>query len=358
MASIQGFQSRIERRPRPAVHDSGDPTATICESGLHGESPQMQEVFTLIRQVAPTNASVLITGESGTGKELVARAIHSFSRRSTEPFIAINCAAMPEALIERELFGHERGAFTGAIERSGGALEMVQGGTLLLDEIGDMPLTMQSKLLRVLEDFRYRRLGGKQELVADMRVLAATNRAPEQAVKDGRLREDLYYRLNVFHIALPPLRDRLEDISPIVASLVERLNRRHGTRITHLTPDALAALTEQRWEGNVRELRNVIERAMIVASEGAVSRAHLMLCPQPLRQAAVTQAPRLDVRVGMTVADGERVLIQATMDATNGNKTRAALILSISTKTLYERLKLYDIADKVANEDTGCSESQ
>jgi DNA-binding NtrC family response regulator len=358
MASFQGFEPGIGR-PRPAVHGSGDATATTFESGFHGESPQMQDVFTLIRQVAPTNASVLITGESGTGKELVARAIHSFSRRSTEPFIAINCAAMPEALIERELFGHERGAFTGAIERSGGALEMAQGGTLLLDEIGDMPLSMQSKLLRVLEDFRYRRLGGKQELVADVRVLAATNRAPEQALKDGRLREDLYYRLNVFHIALPPLRDHLEDVSPIVASLIGRFNRKHGTRITHLTPDALAALAEQRWEGNVRQLRNVIERAMIIASEGAVSLSHLMLGPQQRwPPAAALPSPCLGVRVGMTVADAERVLIRATIDETNGNKTRAALILSISTRTLREKLKLYNIADKVLSEDRACSESQ
>jgi DNA-binding NtrC family response regulator len=318
---------------------------------LVGESPQMRAVFTLIRQVAGTNASVLITGESGTGKELVARAIHSFSRRSAEPFIAINCAAMPETLIESELFGHEKGAFTGAIERRGGALELAHGGTLLLDEIGDMPMAMQSKLLRVLEDFRYRRLGGKQELLADIRVLSATNRAPEQAIKDGHLREDLYYRLNVFHIALPPLRDRLEDIPPIVASLIERLNRKHGTRVTHVTPDALAALGEQQWEGNVRELRNVIERAVIIASEGPLLRSHLMFASQRrVSSSAAQHAPGLDVRVGMTVADAERVLIQATIEQANGNKTRAAAILGISTKTLHGKLKLYRIEDQAVNQ--------
>jgi DNA-binding NtrC family response regulator len=318
---------------------------------LVGESPQMRAVFTLIRQVAGTNASVLITGESGTGKELVARAIHSFSRRSAEPFIAINCAAMPETLIESELFGHEKGAFTGAIERRGGALELAHGGTLLLDEIGDMPMAMQSKLLRVLEDFRYRRLGGKQELLADIRVLSATNRAPEQAIKDGHLREDLYYRLNVFHIALPPLRDRPEDIPPIVASLIERLNRKHGTRVTHVTPDALAALGEQPWEGNVRELRNVIERAVIIASEGPLSRSHLMFASQRRISApATSHAPGLDVRVGMTVADAERVLIQATIEQANGNKTRAAAILGISTKTLHGKLKLYRLDDQAVNQ--------
>jgi DNA-binding NtrC family response regulator len=318
---------------------------------LVGESPQMREVFTLIRQVAGTNASVLITGESGTGKELVARAIHSFSRRSTEPFIAINCAAMPETLIESELFGHEKGAFTGAVERRGGALELAHGGTLLLDEIGDMPMAMQSKLLRVLEDFRYRRLGGKQELVADIRVLSATNRAPEQAIKDGHLREDLYYRLNVFHIALPPLRDRLEDIPPIVSSLIERLNRKHGTRVTHVTPDALAALAEQQWEGNVRELRNVIERAVIIASEGPLARSHLMFASQRRVSApAAAHASGLDIRVGMTVADAERILIRATIEQAGGNKTRAAAILGISTKTLHGKLKLYRIEDQAVSQ--------
>jgi DNA-binding NtrC family response regulator len=322
---------------------------TISRWDLSGESLQMQEVFTLIRQVAPTNATVLITGESGTGKELVARAIHSSSRRSTQPFIAVNCAAMPETLIESELFGHEKGAFTGAVERSVGILDQARGGTLLLDEIGDMPLPMQSKLLRLLEDFRYRRLGGNQEMLADVRVLAATNREPEQAIRDGHLREDLYYRLNVFQIALPALRDHLEDVSPIVASLIERLNRKHDTRITHFSPSALAALAEQRWEGNVRQLRNVIERAMIVASEGAVSLSHLMLAPQLRGSAAASEAPCqpgcLDLRVGMSIAAAERILIQATVDQTMGSKKRAAVMLGISTRTLREKLKLYSIAE-------------
>ncbi len=332
----------------PAILDSGDAVArhaTKCGSDLYGDSQPMQEVFTLIRQVAPTSACVLITGESGTGKELVARAIHSFSCRSTEPFIAINCAAMPESLIESELFGHEKGAFTGAVERRVGALDLARGGTLLLDEIGDMPLLMQAKLLRVLENFRYRRLGGNQELVADMRVLAATNRDPQQAVKDGHLREDLYYRLNVFQIALPPLRDRLEDVSPIVAALIHRLNRKHGTRVTHLTSEALAVLEEQRWEGNVRQLRNVIERAVIVAAEGSLSPSHLMLVPRPLIPTPVTQGSCLGVQIGMSIADAERILLEATIHKTNENKTRAASILGISVRTLANKLKLYAAQD-------------
>jgi DNA-binding NtrC family response regulator len=328
---------------------------------LVGESPQMQEVFTLIRQVAGTNASVLITGESGTGKELVARAIHSYSTRSAEPFFAINCAAMPETLVESELFGHERGSFTGAVERRAGALELSQGGTLLLDEIGEMPMQMQSKLLRVLEDFRYRRLGGKQEMVANIRVLAATNRDPEAAIKEGRLREDLYYRLNVFQIALPPLRERREDIPPIVAALIEKLNQKHGARVTHATEDALAVLAGERWDGNVRELRNVIERALILAGDGPIRRSHLWLgsshdigrgdghvvSRQPAR-AAAQNSDGLEIRFGMTIADAERVLIEATLEGTQSNKTRAAGILGISTKTLQGKLKLYRGAEQAA----------
>jgi transcriptional regulator with PAS, ATPase and Fis domain len=291
-----------------------------------------------------TNACVLITGESGTGKELVARAIHSSSPRSAEPFVAINCAAMPETLIESELFGHEKGAFTGAVERRAGALELAHGGTLLLDEIGEMPMPMQSKLLRVLEDFRYRRLGGKQELVANIRVLAATNRDPEGAVKSGHLREDLYYRLNVFHLAIPPLRERIGDVPMIAATLIERLNQKHATRVTHIMPDALAMLADQRWEGNVRELRNVIERAVILAGSGPILRSHLSLNPHrssPAPAAANSNGSGLAVHVGMTVADAERVLIEATLEQSRSNKTRAASVLGISTKTLHGKLKLY-----------------
>jgi len=191
---------------------------------LVGSSHAMQHIFALIRQVAPTNACVLVTGESGSGKELVARAIHQCSTRSGEPFIAINCAAMPETLMESEIFGHEKGAFTGAVERRAGALEMAEGGTLFLDEIGEMPMAMQAKLLRVLEDFHFRRLGGKQELSANVRLLSATNRDPQKAIREGKLREDLYYRLNVFSIEIPPLRERIDDVPMIVEAMIEKLN--------------------------------------------------------------------------------------------------------------------------------------
>jgi DNA-binding NtrC family response regulator len=307
---------------------------------LVGQTPEMLNIFALIRQVAPTNAGVLITGESGSGKELVARAIHSFSSRNAEPFLAINCAALPETLMESELFGHEKGAFTGALERRTGALELAQGGTLFLDEIGEMPLQMQAKLLRVLEDFKFRRLGGKTEIFADVRLISATNRVPEVAIKENKLREDLYYRLNIFHIHLPPLRDRMDDIPLIAATLIEKLNRKHGTRVTHLDSATIDALISHRWDGNVRELRNVIERAMILAGEGPLLRSHLYLPSHRSTEAAVT-AHGLGIQVGMSIDEAERVLIEATLHQTKNNKTRAATTLGISAKTLHVKLKQY-----------------
>src|SRR5580700_5693862 len=220
---------------------------------LIGESPCMQEVFSMIRQVAPTTASVFISGESGTGKELVARAIHRLSPRSGGPFVAVNCAALPETLVESELFGHEKGAFTGAVERRAGCFEQAHNGTLLLDEIGEMPIATQAKLLRVIEESKVRRLGGNTDLPISVRVLAATNRSPEQAIQNNRLREDLYYRLNVFHISLPPLRDRKQDIPSISAALIRDLNKKHGCRVTHLNSDVLQRLSTNSWPGNVRE---------------------------------------------------------------------------------------------------------
>jgi DNA-binding NtrC family response regulator len=307
---------------------------------LVGQTPEMLNIFALIRQVAPTNAGVLITGESGSGKELVARAIHSFSSRNAEPFMAINCAALPETLMESELFGHEKGAFTGALERRTGALELAQGGTLFLDEIGEMPLQMQAKLLRVLEDFKFRRLGGKSEIFADVRLISATNRAPEAAIKENKLREDLYYRLNIFHIHLPPLRDRMDDVPLIAATLIEKLNRKHGTRVTHLDSATIEALAAHRWDGNVRELRNVIERAMILAGEGPLLRSHLYL-PSHRSPEAATTAHGLGIQVGMSIDEAERVLIEATLHQTKNNKTRAATTLGISAKTLHVKLKQY-----------------
>ncbi len=242
---------------------------------LIGSSPRMQEIFSLLQQAAPSKASILISGESGTGKEVVARTLHALSPRKNGPFVAINCAALPETLIESELFGHEKGSFTGATERRAGCFELAQNGTLLLDEIGEMPLLTQAKLLRVLEDSKVRRLGGKAEFEVDVRVLAATNKVPSEAVSGGHLREDVYYRLNVFQVHMPPLRDRKEDIESISEALIADLNRKHEARVTGMSPAVLEALQKYNWPGNVRELRNVLERSVIVASQGTIGLEHL-----------------------------------------------------------------------------------
>ena len=231
---------------------------------LVGRSKIMQRVLSLIQQVAPSVASVLIIGESGTGKELAARTIHQLSPRGAKPFVAVNCAAIPETLMESEIFGHEKGSFTGAVERRAGCFELADGGTLLLDEIGEMPIGTQAKLLRVLEDARVRRLGSKSEISVDVRVLAATNKVPEEAVAGGQLRSDLYYRLNVVQIRMPPLRDHLEDLEDLVAALLEDLNRKHNRAIKGLDNEVLDAFREYSWPGNVRELRNTLERAVVV----------------------------------------------------------------------------------------------
>jgi len=327
---------------------------------MTGASPKMQEVFALIQQVAPSRAAVLITGESGTGKELAARAIHALSPRRSAPFVAINCAALPETLIESELFGHEKGAFTGALERRAGCFELAQNGTVLLDEIGDMPMGTQAKLLRVLEDQRVRRLGSKTEIQLDVRVIASTNSPLETAIRENRFREDLYYRLNVFPVPLPPLRDRLEDIPALVSALLADMNRKHSLKVTDAAPAVLDVLRTHSWPGNVRELRNVIERAAILAGEGTIRLEHL---PPLFQQAggaaggaarASTAAPaassgnggsELRIPVGSTIDYAERALIELTLEHTKNNKTRAAEILGISQKTLFNKLREYGAHD-------------
>src|SRR6202046_4827335 len=242
---------------------------------LVGSSPQMKDIFTLIERVAPSNVSVLVTGESGTGKELVARALHDLSARRLKPFVAVNCAAIPETLIESEIFGHEKGAFTGALERRAGCFELAEEGTLLLDEIGEMPMATQAKLLRVLEDRRLRRLGSQIETPVDVRVVAATNKDPEKAVASGELRGDLYYRLNVFNIQMPPLREHLMDVSAIAEKMIDDMNERHHCTVAGLKDSLLRRMEEYKWPGNVRELRNTIERAVILAGSGMLGEEHL-----------------------------------------------------------------------------------
>lgn len=312
---------------------------------LTGSSKKMQEIFRLIEMVAPSTASVLITGASGTGKELVSRTIHDLSPRRNKAFIAINCAAIPETLIESEIFGHEKGAFTGALERRTGCFELAEGGTLLLDEIGEMPVGTQAKLLRVLEDRKLRRLGSKVETTVDVRVLAATNKVPEEAVARGELRNDLYYRLNVFNIHMPLLREHKEDIPDLVDALLSEMSAKHGRKVAAVSEAVLNAFQNYSWPGNVRELRNTLERAVIVCEGAVVETKHLPpgFGQTPIRTSA-DDPDAVRLGVGTTVEEAEKLLILKTLEATNNNKTRAAEILGISLKTLHNKLKEYGSA--------------
>ena len=316
----------------------------LADSGrfgtMVGTSAPMKKLYELISQVGPSAASVLVVGESGTGKELVARTLHDLSPRKDGEFVAVNCAAIPETLLESEIFGHERGSFTGAESRHQGLFELADGGSLFLDEVAEMVPATQVKLLRVLEERSFRRLGGTEEIRVDVRVLAATNRDPKEALDAGHLREDLYYRLNVFTIELPPLRERLGDVRLLVESFVQNFNERDGKSLRGIDEDALVALKSYRWPGNVRELRNVVERAVIVARGDMVTRPDLPpSVTEPKRMPGA--ADGVELPVGTTVEQAEKNLILKTLDATGRNKTRAADILGISLKTLHNKLKKY-----------------
>ena len=304
---------------------------------LVGQAKVMQKVLTLIEQVAPSVASVLIVGESGTGKELAARTVHQLSPRHAKPFVAVNCAAIPETLMESEIFGHEKGAFTGAVERRAGCFELADGGTLLLDEIGEMPVATQAKLLRVLEDSKVRRLGSKSEISVDVRVLAATNKVPEEAVAGGQLRSDLYYRLNVVQIRIPPLRERLEDLGDLVQTLIEDLNHKHNRSVKGVDNEVLREFRKYSWPGNVRELRNILERAVVTCTNDILSKRHLS--PDFGQPAPTGIEDGLSLRAGLTVEEAERRLIHETLAYTQNNKTRAAQMLGISLKTLHNKLR-------------------
>jgi DNA-binding NtrC family response regulator len=309
-------------------------------------APAMLDVTRQIEQVAPTDATVLVLGESGTGKELVARTIHEHSPRRRGPFVAVNCAAIPDTLLESEIFGHEKGSFTGATGRRPGCFELADGGTLFLDEIAEMSPATQVKFLRVLQDGRFRRVGGQAEIAVDVRVIAATNKSPAKALQDGALREDLYYRIAVFTVALPPLRERPDDIPELIRVLLEELAERHQRSVRGVDEAALVVLRRYAWPGNVRELRNVLERALIVCPGDLIGIAHLP--SPPAAAAAPAEAPAAetaaDVRlpVGTTVDEAERRLILRTLAHTGNNKTRAAEILGISLKTLHNKLNRYN----------------
>lgn len=311
---------------------------------LVGASHVMRQIYTMIEQVASSSASVLITGESGTGKEVVAKTIHQSSPRATRPFVAINCSAIPESLMESELFGHERGAFTGAISRREGCFELADTGTLFLDEIAEMPAMLQAKLLRVLEERRVRRLGASKEVPVDVRVLAATNKDPHEAVRRGELREDLLYRLNVIHIKLPPLRERREDIPLLAQHLIDELRERHGRTARLISPEVLELFSRAQWPGNVRELRNVVEHAVVVCEGQQIERSHL---PPILETAeSAPSAETISFPVGVTLEEAERQLVLRTLIKTGNNKTRAAELLDVSVKTLHNKLRAYRESDR------------
>jgi DNA-binding NtrC family response regulator len=305
---------------------------------LVGASHSMRQLYNTMEQVANSAVSVLITGESGTGKDLVAQTIHQLSSRSASAYIPINCSAIPETLMESELFGHEKGAFTGAIARREGCFELANGGTLFLDEIAEMPITLQAKLLRVLEDRKLRRLGGSKEISVDVRVLAATN-DPHKAVRDNLLREDLLYRLNVIHLELPPLRERRDDIPMLVQHMVDTLRERHGRSARLVSPEVLEIIMRYPWPGNVRELRNVVEHAVVVCDGTTIEKQHLP--PQLFDGRSLRDEDSLTLPIPIPLDEAERQLILKTLIKTGNNKTRAADVLNISLKTLHNKLKIY-----------------
>jgi len=304
---------------------------------LLGTSDAMQKVYDQIERVAPTAVAVFITGESGTGKELVAQTLHDLSRRRKQPFIAVNCGAISPQLIESELFGHEKGSFTGALYERKGHFERANGGTLFLDEITEMPVELQVKLLRVLEEGTFMRVGGGREIEADVRIIAATNRAPDEAVADGKLREDLLYRLQVFPLHLPPLRERANDVGMLARHFLEELNQaEHSAKA--FAPGVLELFGGYHWPGNVRELKNIVQRAYIMADD--VIQANCL--PLETDKAKAVSGPFFQVRVGSTINEVERRLIMATLQQCGGNREKAAEMLGISLKTLYNRLREYE----------------
>jgi DNA-binding NtrC family response regulator len=311
-----------------------------------GNSAPMERVFQMVRQVAPTRASVLIQGETGTGKELIARAIHYNSPRRTKPFVAVNCGALSQSLLESELFGHEKGSFTGAVRQRAGRFEAADKGTIFLDEIGEISPEFQVKLLRVLQEQEFERVGGGKPIKVDVRVIAATNRDLKKEVDAGRFREDLFYRLNVIRIDIPPLRERPEDIPLLVYHYLQHFNKEHGRDLT-ISPRAIALLQAAKWPGNVRQLRTMMESICILTPGKEITPRQL---PEDVRQDPES-GPQLRLTVGMTVRDAERELIRATLAEHNGNKAKAARILGLGRKTLYRKLEEYGFAEAEKGEE-------
>ncbi len=301
-----------------------------------GKSNSVMKMMEVIRQVAPTKASVLITGESGTGKELVADALHELSNRSSGPFIKVHCASLSQSLLESELFGHEKGAFTGAVSQKKGRFELADGGTIFLDEIGEIDLSTQVKILRVLQERCFERVGGEETIHVDVRLVAATNRDLEEEIRKGNFREDLYYRLNVVHIEVPPLRERKDDIPLLVSSFLETFNNEDGRQVEGFTPAARRALVSYSWPGNIRELRNTVESCVVMARGRLIDVDEL---PPQVSEGAGEESVR--IRIGTTLDEAEKELIIATIGWCGGNKSRAAEVLGIGRKTLHRKLEEY-----------------
>jgi DNA-binding NtrC family response regulator len=315
-------------------------------SSILGKSAEMKKVFDIIRRVAPTRASVLVTGDSGVGKELVADAIHNLSPRRDGPLVKVHCAALAESLLESELFGHEKGSFTGAQARKRGRFELADKGTLFLDEIGEINQNVQIKILRVLQERKFERVGGEETIDVDVRIIAATNRDLKEEIKKGGFREDLYYRLNVVNIRVPPLRERRDDIPLLAMSFLREFAEENGKKLEGFDPKARQALYAYPWPGNVRELRNSVESAVVMASSGLVSLDDL---PPNVRSSSEERDVR--VPVGSTLEDAEKILIRETLAAQGGNKSRSAEILGIGRKTLYQKIEEYGIEERAGDQD-------
>ncbi len=340
LANVASVQPESGGSGQTALGSDGQEMQEVGRLGLLlGGSEPMQLVYEMMNRVAPTEATVFLVGESGTGKDLAAQTLHHLSRRSKAPFLPLNCGAISPTLIESELFGHERGSFTGAQHRHKGYFERAHGGTLFLDEISEMPIELQVKLLRVLETGTLARIGGDQQIEIDVRVIAATNRDPHKAVSDGRLREDLLYRLQVFPVQMPPLRDRNGDVEMLAAYFLSQLNERQGTA-KRFSGEAMDRLRNHSWPGNVRELKNVVHRAFIMADEEITPRC---LPREVGGESGVNRG--LNFQIGASIADVEQRLILATLEAYAGNKRKAAEVLGVSLKTLYNRLNTYRVSD-------------
>jgi two-component system response regulator PilR (NtrC family) len=341
---ILKIERAVEMRAMREVNRvlSGQLRGTVSLEGLIGDSPGMQNIFKLVLKIARSNATVLIRGESGTGKELIARAIHQRSRRAENPFSAINCAAIPETLLESELFGYERGAFTGADRRKLGLFEVASGSTLFLDEIGDLSLPLQGKILRALQEREIRRVGGNESIPVDVRVLAATNRDLEAMMKNATFRDDLYYRLNIIPIVVPPLRDRREDIPRIAARVLERSSAEHGKEIEGITPEAMRILGTYDWPGNVRQLESIVERAVLLSESRTIGADDLPAEIRRPRSAAGSIGIEIPAE-GVDIEEVERALLLQAMEKSDWVIARAAKLLRLTYRTMQYRLEKFGI---------------